>query len=218
VQQIHRQTGDNAMARDKRGHIPEPTIDDGLDEMTEQDAGGTFVAGPTSRNEVGNTKRAAAKAIGNMGASKKIDPDLKMDGIDGGRPKSGSKAAIHSFSEVDPHDGAAEFRSTRSNAEIAEEAVTTARKSPARRPARATASGITTPDEGDRNGRRRVPAPGNVVAVPKGRLVRGKATASQAGGKSTSSTGETKPPKRSARAGKAQAKRPVSKGGSEERS
>ena len=207
------------MARDKRGQVPEPTVDDGLEEMTEQGSGEAFVAGPTSRNEVGNTKRAAAKAIGNMGASKKIDPDLKMDGVDGGRPKSGSKAAIHGFTEVDPQEGEPEFRSTRSNAEIAEEAVTTARKSPARRPDRtATASGITSLDKSDTNGRRRVPAPGNAVAVPKGKLVRGKATATQAGGKSTSSTGETKPPKRSARAGGAQNQRPLAKGGSEERS
>jgi hypothetical protein len=207
------------MARDKRGHTPEPTVDDGLEDMTESGGNDAFVAGPTSRNEVGNTKRAAAKAIGNMGASKKLDPDLRMDGVEGGRPKSGSKAAIHGFGEVDPKDGEAEFRSTRSNADIAEEAVTTARKSPARRPARApTTGGITPLDQGDGNGRRRVPAPGNAVAVPKGQLVRGKPTASQAGGMSTSSTGETKPPKRSARAGGAQAKRPLSKGGSEERS
>jgi hypothetical protein len=206
------------MARDKRGHTPEPTVDDGLEDMT--DPGGTdaFIAGPTSRNEVGNTKRAAAKATGLMGASTKLDPDLKMDGVNGDRPKSGSNAAVHSFKEVDPTAGAAEFRSSRSNAEIAEESVTTARKSPARRPARAaTAGGITSLDKGDGNGRRRVPAPGNAVAVPKGQLVRGKPTASQSGGKSTSSTGETKPPKRSGRAGGPQAQRPLSKGGSEER-
>lgn len=204
------------MARDKRGQTPEPTVDDGLDDMTDPGTGESFVAGPTSRNEVGNTKRAAAKATGNMSASKKIDPDLTMEGVEGDRPKSGSKAAIHGFKDVGAQDGEAEFRSTRSNAEIADEAVTTARKSPARRPARTTTTGgITALDSG--NGRRRVPAPGNAVAVPKGELVRGKPTASQSGGMSTSSTGETKPPKRSARAGGAQAKRPLSKGGSEER-
>jgi hypothetical protein len=125
---------------------------------------------------------------------------------------------VHSFKEVDPTKGASEFRSTRSNREIAEEAVTTARKSPARIPARATpSSGIDSLQKGEGNGRSRVPAPGNVVAVPKGRLIRGKPTATQAGGKSTSSTGETKPPKRSARAGGPQGERPLSKGGSEER-
>jgi len=218
MRQVHGLTGDDAMARDKRGHIPEPTVDDGLEDMTEQAPAETFVAGPTSRNEVGNTKRAAAKATGNMSASKKIDPDLKMDGVDGNRPKSGSKAGIHGFTEVDPQDGEAEFRSTRSNAEIAEEAVTTARKSPALRPARTATAGVTSLDKDDGVGRGRVPAPGNLASVPKGRLVRGKATASQAGGKSTSSTGGTKPPKRSARAGGAQDKRPLAKGGSEQRS
>src|SRR5690349_7367646 len=153
MRQVHRQTGDDAMARDKRGHIPEPTIDDGLDDMTEQAPTETFVAGPTSRNEVGNTKRAAAKATGNMGASKKIDPDLRMDGVDGNRPKSGSKDAIHGFTEVDPRDGEAEFRSTRSNADIAEEAVTTARKSPAGRPARTATADITSLDKNEGEGR-----------------------------------------------------------------
>jgi hypothetical protein len=205
------------MARDKRGQLPEPTVDDGIEDLTERDSD-AFLAGPTHRNEVGNTKRAAAKATGTMGASTKVDPDLRMDGVDGDRPKSGSPAAVHGFKEVDPTEGASEFRSTRSNREIAEEAVTTARKSPARIPARATPSGgIDSLRKGEGNGRNRVPAPGNVVAVPKGRLVRGKPTATQAGGKSTSSTGETKPPKRSARAGGPQGERPLSKGGSEER-
>ena len=146
------------MARDKRGQTPEPTVDDGLDDMTDPGTGESFVAGPTSRNEVGNTKRAAAKATGNMSASKKIDPDLTMEGVEGDRPKSGSKAAIHGFKDVGAQDGEAEFRSTRSNAEIADEAVTTARKSPARRPARTTTTGgITALDSG--NGRRRVPRP-----------------------------------------------------------
>ena len=206
------------MARDKRGHTAEPTVDDGLEDMTDPGGADSFIAGPTSRNEVGDTKRAAAKATGLMGASTKLDPDLKMAGVDGDRPKSGSSAAIHSFKAVDPKDGAANYSSARSNADIAEDSLTTARKSPARRPARTTTTGgITSLNKGDGNGRRRVPAPGNAVAVPKGQLVRGKPTATQAGGKSTSSTGETKPPKRSARAGGAQAKRPLSKGGTEER-
>ena len=68
--------------------------------MTDPGTGESFVAGPTSRNEVGNTKRAAAKATGNMSASKKIDPDLTMEGVEGDRPKSGSKAAIHGFKDV----------------------------------------------------------------------------------------------------------------------
>jgi hypothetical protein len=206
------------MARDKRGHTPEPTVDDGLEDMTDPGGADAFIAGPTNRNEVGDTKRAAAKATGLMGASTKLDPDLKMDGVDGDRPKSGSTAAIHGFKEVDPKDGAADYSVTRSNADIAEDSLTTARKSPARRSAQTTTTGgITSLDQGDSTGRRRVPAPGNVVAVPKGRLLRGKPTATQAGGKSTSSTGETKPPKRSGRAGGPQGQRPLSKGGSEER-
>ena len=51
----------------------------------------------------------------------------------------------------------------------------------------------------------------------KGTLVRGHPTASQSGGKSTSSSGDTKPVKRSAGAGGPQAERPLSKGGTEER-
>lgn len=161
------------MARDKRGQIPEPTVDDGLEAMT--DAGNeAFVAGPTSRNEVGDTKRAAAKATGLMGASKKLDPDLKMNDVDGNRPKSGSKSGLHGFKEVGPDEGVAEFRTTRSNAEIAEETPTTARKSPARRPARTVPTGIDSLEKGEGNGRRRVPAPGNAVAVPKGKLLRGQ--------------------------------------------
>ena len=39
------------MARDKRGQTPEPTVDDGLDDMTDPGTGESFVAGPTSRNE-----------------------------------------------------------------------------------------------------------------------------------------------------------------------
>jgi hypothetical protein len=55
------------------------------------------------------------------------------------------------------------------------------------------------------------------VDVPKGTLVRGHPTASQSGGRSTSSTGDEKPPKRSARAHSSQQQRPLSKGGNEER-
>ena len=202
------------MARDKRGQQPEPDVDEVLDELANEDNAGQD-AGPTSRNEVGNTKRAAAKVSGQMGASTKIDPDLRMDDI-GPAVKSGSPKGIHGFSEVPPERGAGEVRVTRANAEIAEDANTTARKAPARRAARTEAP--TGSDTGtDARSRARVPAPGNVVNVPKGTLVRGKPTASQSGGKSTSSTGEQKPPKRSARAHSGQVQRPLSKGGSEER-
>jgi hypothetical protein len=155
---------------------------------------GDFVAGPTARNEAGDTKRAAAKATGLMGASKKIDPDLLVD-PDGNRVKSGSNAGIHGFNEL-PQDGSEPARLTLSNEEIAESVPTTALKSPAQRAVRTEAStGLS--QNGSALDRKRVPAPGNIVDVPKGVLVRGRPTATQAGGRSTSSTGDEKPPKRS---------------------
>jgi hypothetical protein len=209
------------MARDKRGRLPEPDPEEVLDELAAEEGGseGEFIAGPTSRNEAGDTKRAAAKATGIMGASKKLDPDLAID-PDGDRPKSGSKAGLHSFKEVPPEKGVTDLRRTRANAEIAEEANTTARKAPATRSAQTDATpNVASGDRDDtRTGspRQRVPAPGNAVDVPKGTLVRGHPTASQSGGRSQSSTGDEKPPKRSARAGST-SRRPLSKGGTEER-
>jgi hypothetical protein len=209
------------MARDKRGQVPEPDVEEVLDDLAAEEGGDSsdFIAGPTSRNEVGDTKRAAAKATGIMGASKKIDPDLNLD-PDGDRPKSGSKAGLHSFQEVPPEKGVTDLRRTRANAEIAEEANTTARKAPASPAARAKATGPVQTGEGEdaRTGstRQRVPAPGNAVDVPKGTLVRGHPTATQSGGRSQSSTGDEKPPKRAGRAG-SNNRRPLSKGGSEER-
>jgi hypothetical protein len=203
------------MARDKRGQEQDPNVNEVLDELANEEVQG-LDAGPTSRNEAGNTKRAAAKATGQMGASKKMDPDLRMDDV-GPPVKSGSPAGIHGFNEVPPERGAGETRSTRANAEIAEKANTTARKAPAGRSAQTDSA---TGPEGkamDARSRARVPAPGNAVDVPKGTLVRGHPTATQSGGKSTSSTGERKPPKRSARAHSGQVQRPLSKGGSEER-
>ena len=47
------------MAHDKRGQILEPQIEDGLDELTNTEPGEDFAAGPTSRNTVGDAKRAA---------------------------------------------------------------------------------------------------------------------------------------------------------------
>ena len=206
------------MARDKRGRLPEPDVDEVMNEMAAEE-GGDFVAGPTSRNEAGDTKRAAAKVTGVMGASKKIDPDLAVD-PEGDRPKSGSKAGLHSFKEVPPEKGA-EVRVTRSNAEIVDEANIAARKAPAQpgiQPDLATGFDDAGRDDGPvREGRARMPAPGNRVSVPKGQLIRGGPSASQSGGRSQSSTGENKPPKRSARAGGAQTQRPLSKGGTEER-
>ncbi len=205
------------MARDKRGHPPEPDVDEVMNQLVQEETGDDFVAGPTQRNDVGNTKRAAAKATGVMGASKKLDPDLDIDHVDDNRVRSGSRAGIHSFKEVPPEKGAPDAGFELSNEEIAEGVNTTANKSPAPRPARAEGPTAPAGMSGGAASRARVPAPGNAVDVPKGTLVRGHPTASQSGGKSTSSTGDEKPPKRSGRAGEPQSQRPLSKGGSEER-
>ena len=204
------------MAQDIRGRPPEPPVDEVLNEVTQEETGDDFIAGPTQRNDVGNTKRAAAKATGIMGASKKLDPDLDIDHVDDNRPTSGSKAGIHSFKEVpEEEDDDAGFQM--SNEEIAESVNTTAAKSPAPRGAQTEGTTGPTGMSGGATSRARVPAPGNAVDVPKGTLVRGHPTASQSGGRSTSSTGDEKPPKRSARAHSGQQQRPLSKGGSEER-
>ena len=106
------------MAQDKRGQIPEPQIEDSMDEL-DAGTGEDFVAGPTSRNSVGDAKRAAAKATGLMGASTKLDPELDMSHVDDGRVKSGSSAGIRSFAEV-PSDGTgSDVRLTLSNEEVA---------------------------------------------------------------------------------------------------
>ncbi|MGO4572225.1 hypothetical protein [Microvirga sp. 2TAF3] len=167
------------MAHDKRGQAPEPSVEEGLDELTTPMTGEEFVAGPTTRNEVGNTKRAAAKATGLMGASKKLDPELDIDHIDDGRVRSGSNAGIRPFRDVPPENGAEDVSLTLTNEEIAESVPTTAQKSPAARPTRPddeTGSGSGGSSmKGGAASRRRVPAPGNVVDVPKGKLIRGEA-------------------------------------------
>jgi hypothetical protein len=208
------------MAQDKRGRPPEPDVDEVLNEIAAEEGGDDFIAGPTQRNDVGNTKRAAAKATGLMGASKKLDPDLDISHVDDGRVTSGSSAGIRSFKEVPPEKGADDAGFVISNEEIAENSSVTAKKSPAQRSAQTdaeTSAQAKPAMNGGAMSRKRVPAPGTAVDVPKGTLVRGHATASQSGGKSTSSTGDDKPPKRSGRAGGPQTEPPLSKGGSEER-
>lgn len=205
------------MAQDKRGRPPEPPVDEVMNELAQDDGTEDFVAGPTQRNDVGNTKRAAAKAMGVMGASKKIDPDLDIDHVDDNRVTSGSNAGIHSFKDVPPEEGAGDARFDIPNEAIADAVPTTARKSPAPRPARDEGAPAKPTMSGTALSRKRVPAPGTAVDVPKGTLVRGKPTASQSGGRSQSSTGDEKPPKRSARAGGGQHERPLLKGGTEER-
>ncbi|WP_457089258.1 hypothetical protein [Microvirga sp. P5_D2] len=166
------------MARDKRGSTPEPDVDEVLNDLTQEETGDDFVAGPTQRNEIGNAKRAAAKATGLMGASKKLDPDLDIDHVDDGRITSGSKAGIHSFNEVsEEEDDEAGFRM--SNEEIAESTATTAQKSPAARAAQTDGTAAPTGMSGGAASRKRVPAPGTAVDVPKGKLVRGQGAANQ---------------------------------------
>lgn len=121
------------MAQDKRGRPPEPDVDEVMDDLAQSEGGEDFVAGPTQRNDVGNTKRAAAKASGLMGASKKLDPDLDISHVDDNQVTSGSKAGLHSFKDVSPEEGAKDTRFELSNEEIAEGVNTTARKSPALR-------------------------------------------------------------------------------------
>ena len=50
------------MARDKRGQPTEPDVDEVMNELSQQETGEDFIAGPTQRNDVGNAKRAAETA------------------------------------------------------------------------------------------------------------------------------------------------------------
>ena len=166
---------------------------------------------PNSRMAKGDVKRAAAKAVGVMGLSKKHDPDLKMSTAaksparsDGVKKSAGARSADKAL-DKGPAKARAEgapVRVRRSNAEISEGLTATARRSPAPRSAEAASDASPTRSgQNKRTGgaRQRVPAPGNAVTVPKGQLINPKRSA---GGRSTSSTGGAKPPKKSARAGK----------------
>ncbi|HKH95286.1 MAG TPA: hypothetical protein VKA39_02050 [Beijerinckiaceae bacterium] len=165
---------------------------------------------PNSRMAKGDVKRAAAKAVGVMGLSKKHDPDLKMTAAksparsDGVKKSAGARSAdkaLDKGSARAPAEGAP-VRVRRSNAEISEGLTATARRSPAPRSAEAASDASPTPNaQNKRTGgaRQRVPAPGNAVTVPKGQLINPKRSA---GGRSTSSSGGAKPPKKSAQAGK----------------
>ena len=179
---------------------------------------------PGSRLTAGDLKRAAAKAKGVMGASKKLDPSLKIGhardnaasssaATDGSKKSRGAAAATKGFDRGSvkiPGPGADSVRTrvTKSNAEIAENVTSTARKSPAPRAARAAeadGAGQQPREINKRKGaaRQRAPAPGNVVTVPKREAITGQKEAKRSGIRSTSSTGGAKPPKRSARAGAA---------------
>jgi hypothetical protein len=199
------------MARDKHRPIPEPAIDDDLDDATAISAREDFIAGPTSRNEIGDTKRAAAKATGIMGASKKIDPDLKIpaEASEGLKKGAGAPSAVKGFDQGSVRtrgsDAEIQLRRTKSNAEIADGVTTTAKRSPApRSPQTDVATGRVGPDRSaTRTGspRQRAPAPGNQTSIGKHGTVRGDATVTKRQGKSVASTGGPKPAKGSARAG-----------------
>jgi hypothetical protein len=176
---------------------------------------------PDSRLTAGDLKRAAARAKGVMGTSKKLDPSLRIPHTresaasssaqgDGAKRSRGAAAAAGSLdkgSVKSGADGAAvSTRVTKSNAEIAEGVTSTARKSPAPAAARADAAAAAGPRTlNKRTGatRQRAPAPGNVVNVPKREAVTGQKEAKRTGVRSTSSTGGSHPPKTSARAGTA---------------
>jgi hypothetical protein len=173
---------------------------------------------PNSRSAVADTKRAALKATGAMSLSKKIDPETKVSGArassnksaarsDGMKRSAGAKSADKALDKGSVKaDGAdsAQTRVKKSNVEIAEGVTSTARKSPAPRSSPidgGTEMGAAGGPRGlKRTGgtRQRVPAPGNVVLAPKGRLIRGTQPEEE---RPTASTGGAKPPKRSARAG-----------------
>jgi hypothetical protein len=175
---------------------------------------------PNSRSAVADARRAAEKGTGAMSVSKKTDPDIKVSGvrdtqddlsarIDGLKTSRGAKSVdknLDKGSAKAPDPGATPVRRTKSNAQIAEAVATTARKSPAPRTARASAGAAGgEPDRmNKRTGgtRQRVPAPGNVVSVPKGKLIPGEAAPLARNDYVTSSSGGRKPPKRPARAGK----------------
>ena len=99
------------------------------------------------------------------------------------------------------------LRRAKSNAEIADSVPTTARRRPTPPAAKTKTDGAgaiepRTMDKRTGGVRQRVPAPGNVVAVPKGELISGIPELKKSGVRSTASSGGAKPPKRPARAGK----------------
>jgi hypothetical protein len=178
---------------------------------------------PGSRLTAGDIKRAAARAKGVMGASKKLDPSLKIartrdstSGTDGMKKGRAAPAARRSVDKGALKAGRGDapterVRKKKSNAEIAESDTSTARRSPAPRAARAAtvASRAAPRTMNKRTGgaRQRAPAPGNVTSVTKREAVTGQAPKRKTGIRPTASTGGRKPPKRSARAGRPSAAR-----------
>jgi hypothetical protein len=172
--------------------------------------------GPSSRLTAGDIKRAAARAKGVMGASKKLDPSLRIartrtaapatDGMKKGRAAPAGRRAVDEGA-LKARSAEAPRRVRKSNAEIAESDTSTAR----RRPAPSAAAGAQTVksraavksiDKRAGAPRQRVPAPGNVVSKTKREFVTGQAPTRKSGVRATASAGGRKPPKRSARAGR----------------
>jgi hypothetical protein len=145
---------------------------------------------PNSRSAKGDAKRAAAKATGVMSASHKtslaeeIEPTPELDGR---RPRSRAQAGRSSEQgsdkvATDPPETET-VRITRSNAEIAEGSTSTAFKSPAPRSARTEGSAASA----------KLGGKPTTTATTPGRMPRGRVA--------QSSTGDAKPPKRSAKGG-----------------
>ena len=212
------------MARNSKSNVKAGRADHRLppDERLDRDATAGLLPPeeldrrPDSRLTAGDLKRAAAKAKGVMGTSKKLDPSLKIahtrdtgtsSSADGAKKSRAAAAASKGWdhgSDKNPAPGEASRRVTRSNAEIAEGDTSTARRSPAPRTARtdtADGSGSRPRENNKRTGatRQRAPAPGNIVNVPKREAITGQKEAKRSGIRSTSSTGGSKPPKASAR-------------------
>ena len=177
-----------------------------------------------SRLTAGDLKRATAKAKSVMGTSKKLDPGLNAaasrstaasssTAAAGARKSRGATDARQNLDKGSVKMSGSATDGTRrsvtkTNAEIAEGVTSTARKSPAPRTARADAAGgvgLRSREINKRTGsaRQRAPAPGNVVNVPKRAAVTGQKEAKRTGIRSTSSTGGARPPKASARGGRA---------------
>ena len=176
-----------------------------MNELAQEETGDDFVAGPTQRNDVGNTKRAAAKATGVMGASKKLDPDLDINHVDDNRVTSGSKAGLHSFKEVPEEE--ATMPASRCRTRRSPRAST-----PPPPRARLPAAPRPKADRPRHERRRGLPRP-RAGAGHRGGRAQGHpgaraSTASQSGARSQSSTGDEKPPKRSSQ-GRRQRERAV---------
>jgi hypothetical protein len=154
---------------------------------------------PNSRSALANQRRGAEKGTGVMSVSKKIDAGIKVAGV---RPSRRDR--VEAVERL-PAGRDTVVRRAKSNAEIARDLPTTARRRPAPPGAGIGGAGAIEPPTMDKRtggARQRVPAPGNAASVPKGELISGTPESKKSGGRSTASTGGAKPPKRPARAGK----------------